>query len=173
MIPKIRKIPYATDLSDNSAHAFRYAIRAAERYDASIVILHVLKPMAYASTASYIGYYLDKEEQKRLLGEDINFTMYRIRTWLKMFAERELKDEPLCADKIVSIGVCHGYPVDVVLRKADELDCDAIVMGIHGKGKLRHTFLGSTARKIRRRVRKPVFIIPLPKGEKDITFQNV
>ena len=170
MIPKINKILYATDLSANSAYAFRYAIRAAERYDASIVILHVLQPI---SDAAAIGYYIDKEKQKQLLEEAVNHTMDRIRRRLKVFIERDLKDEPQCADKCVSIEVCHGYPVDVILRKADELDCDAIVMGTHGKGKLRHTFLGSTARKILRRVRKPVFIIPLPKEELDVTIHDL
>ena len=42
MIPKINKILYATDLSENSAYAFRYAINSAIAHDAQIVILHVL-----------------------------------------------------------------------------------------------------------------------------------
>jgi len=42
MIPKIKKILYATDLSKNSAYALRYAINSAKRNDAEIVILHVM-----------------------------------------------------------------------------------------------------------------------------------
>jgi len=48
-----------------------------------------------------------------------------------------------------------------------------IIMGTHGKGIIRHTFLGSVAERVLRRVRKPVFIIPLPKGETDITFHDI
>ena len=42
-MPEIQKILYTTDLSDNSAYAFRYAINSAKRHDAKIIILHVLK----------------------------------------------------------------------------------------------------------------------------------
>ena len=59
-----------------------------------------------------------------------------------------------------------------ILKKADELNCDAIVMGTHGKGIIRNTFLGSTTKSVLRRARKPVTIIPLPKGETDITYHD-
>ena len=45
MTPQIRKILYATDLSKNSAFAFQYALDMAEKYDAKIVILHVIEPI--------------------------------------------------------------------------------------------------------------------------------
>ena len=40
MIPKIKKILYATDLSENSAYAFRYAVNSAKQHNAELVILH-------------------------------------------------------------------------------------------------------------------------------------
>jgi len=40
MIPPIKKILYATDLSKNSAYAFFYAVDMAKNHNASIVILH-------------------------------------------------------------------------------------------------------------------------------------
>jgi len=46
------------------------------------------------------------------------------------------------------------------------------VLGNHGKGIIANTFLGSTSKRVLRRTRKPVFIIPLPKGELDITFHD-
>lgn len=39
---KIRRILYATDLSENARIAFTYAVSLAEQYDAQIVILHAL-----------------------------------------------------------------------------------------------------------------------------------
>ena len=47
-IPRIQKILYATDLSKNSAFAFRYAVNSARKHDASIHILHVVdsRPLA-------------------------------------------------------------------------------------------------------------------------------
>jgi nucleotide-binding universal stress UspA family protein len=69
--------------------------------------------------------------------------------------------------------VCEGFPAEEILKKANELSCDAIIMGTHGKGMIRHAFLGSTTKRVLRRVKKPVFIIPLPEGETDITFQDM
>ena len=43
MIPKINNILYTTDLSKNSAYAFRYAVNSAEHHEAKIHILHVLE----------------------------------------------------------------------------------------------------------------------------------
>ena len=42
MIPKIKKILYATDLSDNAVYVLRYAIDSAQKHDAKIIILNVL-----------------------------------------------------------------------------------------------------------------------------------
>lgn len=164
MIRKIKKILYTTDLSPNSAYAFRYAINSAKKHDATIIILHVVEERAP---------FFEEERQKMISEKKITEAMDRIRNQLKIFCDRELKDDPKCADRVVSIEVCQGYPPEEILKKADELNCDVIVMGTHGKGVIRHSFLGSAAQKVLRRVRKPVFIIPLPEGEIDVTFDNI
>ena len=46
MIPKIKKILYATDLSKNSEYAFYYAVDMAKRHDAEIVFLHAIEPIS-------------------------------------------------------------------------------------------------------------------------------
>ena len=171
MIPTIKKILYATDLSKNSAYAFRYAINSAKKHNAGIIILHVLEeipPFTRALVDSQVG----KEKRKEIINERVTKTADRIRKRLEIFCDRELGDDPECVDKVESIEVCEGFPAEEILKKADELDCDAIIMGTHGKGTISHTFLGSVAKRVLRRVRKPVFVIPLPKGEIDITFHD-
>jgi len=163
MIPKIKRILYTTDLSPNSAYAFRYAINSAKKHDAGIIILHVVEEMAP---------FFEAERLKAISEKKIDEAMDRIRKRLKIFCDRELKDDPECADRVVSIEICQGYPPEEILKKVDELNCDVIVMGTHGKGIIRHSFLGSAAGKVLRRVRKPVFIIPLPEGEIDATFHD-
>ena len=172
MIPEIRKILYATDLSANSAYAFRYAIISAKKHDAKIVVLHVLEQLSPGAQAM-VGAYIDGEVQEKVLKGNITFTRDRIRKGLKTFCERELKGDPDCADRVDSIEVCEGFPVEEILKNADELNCDVIIMGAHGKGMIKHAFLGSTTKRVLRRVKKPVFIIPLPEGGTDITFQDM
>jgi nucleotide-binding universal stress UspA family protein len=84
----------------------------------------------------------------------------------------EIKNNPEYVKILNSIEVCEGYPAEKILTMADDLNCDMIIMGTHGMGNLGHTFIGSNAKRVLCRTRKPIFIIPLPKGELDITFQN-
>jgi len=92
---------------------------------------------------------------------------------LSEFAKRELKDDPETLKRVASILVVDGDPVDEILKKADELNCDVIIMGTHGKGLLSHTFLGSVSEKVLHRTRKPVFIIPIPEENVDIPLINI
>jgi len=172
MIPQIKRILYATDLSDNSAYVFRYAINSAKKHDAGIVILHVLEQLSTTDNAITHSY-LTKEEVNKISEKKSAYVKDRIKKRLKIFCEKELKNDPECADRVESIELCEGFPAEEILSKADELNCDAIIMGTHSKGIIANTFLGSTAKRVLRRTRKPVFIIPLPKGETDITLQNV
>ena len=171
MIPKIKKILYATDLSPNSAYVFRYAINSAIKHDADIYILHVFEKIS-GTAAGMLDLYLDEEQRKKIFEERVSDSMERIKKRVKLFCEKELKDDPVGAERVKSIEVCEGFPPEAILRKANELACDVIVMGAHSKGIIANTFLGSTSKRVLRRTRKPVFIIPLPKGELDITFHD-
>ena len=171
MIPKIQRLLYATDLSPNSAYAFRYAINSAIKHDAKIIILHVFEAPS-AAVRTHMEFYLDNEQRKKIFEERVSYFLDRIKKRLQTFSNTELKDDPQAEDRIESIQVCEGFPADVILEKANELQCDAIVMGTHGKGIIANAFLGSVAKRVLRRTRKPVFIIPLPRGETDITVYD-
>ena len=171
MIPRIKRILFATDLSDSSAYVFRYAINSAKKHDAGIIILHVLEPLA-ATTKTLAGSYLFGAQEKQIWEEKVAYVKDRIQKQLETFCEQELKDDPESAKRVDSIELCEGFPAEMILRKADDLNCDEIVMGTHGKGFIRNTFLGSTSKRVLRRTRKPVLIIPLPKEEKDISSTN-
>jgi nucleotide-binding universal stress UspA family protein len=163
MIPKIKKILYATDLTENSAYAFRYAVSSAQQHGAKIHILHVLEEIKTNLLWAYFE--MDKLQEIREKGkEEIKD---RIQKRLEIFCQRELMDSPACRDLVASTEVVEGDPAAEILRKADELEADLVVMGTHGKGLLEHTFLGSVAEKILHRIKIPVLTIPIPK-ETDI-----
>ena len=172
MIPTIKKILYATDLSTNSAYAFRYAVNSAEHHDAQIVILHIMEGV-HGSAKSLVDLYLDEEQRKKIFEEKLSEVKQRITERLQAFCEIELKDRPECINRVQSIEIVDGYPAEEILKKADDFNCDIIVMGTHGKGFISHTFLGSVAERVLRRIRKPVFVIPLPKGESGITLNDI
>lgn len=156
----IKKLLYATDLSRNASFAFRYAIYLAKRLDADVVILHVVEKMSSDAQLAMMAYMDDKDRQQ-LMANRVDRGIERIRKRLEAFCEKELAENQDIAKKIVAIDVCEGFPAETILEKSDAFHCDAIVMGTHEKG-VSHTFLGSVAKRVLRRSRKPTFIVPLP-----------
>ena len=167
MIPQIKKILYATDLSRNSAYAFSYAVDLAQRRGAKIVILHTIEPVP-----AYVKNYLTDSDQIALQRHDAIVEMIQKR--LDHFCKKvdALAGYP-CAELVSKTLVRLGHPVDQILKVADEEACDIIVMGNHGKGLLKQTFLGSISRGVLDSTRKPVFIIPLPPESEHIEWATM
>jgi nucleotide-binding universal stress UspA family protein len=172
MIPKIQNVLYATDLSKNSAYAFRHAVNTAQKHDAKIHLLHIIEPLSPQNEALVLAY-IDKEEIDRRRKDAKDNLLRRIEERLKQFAQRELQDDPETFKRVVGIHIVEGDPAAEILTMADKLGSDVVIMGTHGKGVLGHAFLGSVAEKVLRRIRKPVYIIPLPEGETDITLGEI
>jgi len=172
MIPKIQKVLYATDLSKNSAYAFRYAVNTARKHDAKIHLLHVIESLSPAAEALLL-LHIDQDKIDQRRKESQQNLRLRIEERLKQFAERELSDDPETLKRVIGIHVVFGDPAAEILDKTDELGCDTVIMGTNGKGAISHTFLGSVSEKVLRRIRKPVYIIPLPKGDTDITLGEI
>ena len=167
MIPQIKKILYATDLSKNSSYAFLFATDLARRHDAKIVILHVFEPIPpYAEV--YMGI---KDERERKQQEE---TVEDLKRHLQGFCKKaEAQMGPPCVELVTKILVSRGHPPEEILNKANEEGCDVIVLGSHGKGFLAHTFLGSVSSAVLHRTRKPIFVIPLPAEKITIEWDGI
>ncbi|MGZ6223098.1 MAG: universal stress protein, partial [Syntrophales bacterium] len=123
MIPQIKKILYATDLSKNSSYAFLYATDIARRHDAKIVILHAIEPIPpYAE--SYTGM---TDEMKRKQQEE---TAEEIKKHLQDFCKKaEAQIGPPCVELVSKILIPRGHPPEAILNASDEEGCDMIVLG--------------------------------------------
>jgi nucleotide-binding universal stress UspA family protein len=171
MIPRIKKILYTTDLTKNSAYAFRYAVNSAQKHNAQIYLLHVIEKLS-PSVEGLLGLHMEQSQIKQLWLEKKEEQIKRIHERLKEFAKRELQNDPETMDRLADIIVVEGDPASEILEKADELGCDIVVMGTHSHGIIAHTFLGSVAQKVLHRTRKPVYIIPIPEADTDISFRD-
>jgi len=167
MVKDIKNLLYATDLSKNSAFAFRYALKLANCFDASITVLYILPVVDSAMEVPIITqmgedtYYKLREEQSRE-------TLQGIKERIRQLSEKGKEDTQLKTDRVSSILVHEGNPVEEILTTSDEQNSDMIILGSHGKGILKHTFLGTVPEKVLRRSRRPVLIVPIPKGITDI-----
>lgn len=155
--PQVRKILYATDMSSNSAYAFGYALYSAKQYGAKIVMAHVFEPLP--SVVRYHGSLQSEDDYYRTIKET---TAHEIKARIERFCQKIDMNLGGCLEAVENIVTPLGHPVDEILKLADEEDCDLIVLGTHGKGLLKQTFLGSVSRAIIERSHKPVLAVPLP-----------
>ena len=161
MIPLIKTILYATDLSKNSAYAFYYAVHMARRDDAKIVILHTVEslPQMLVSFEDF-----DHKVAKDRWEETAKKFKERIQDIsVKVDAQTGISS----VDLVSKILIRQGRPAEEILKVVDEEGCDVIVLGTHSKGFLEQTFLGSVSKSVLQRTQKPVFIVPLPSGKTD------
>lgn len=172
MIPQIKKILYATDLSKNSSYTFLYAIEIAKRFDAMIVILHVIEPIpSYIYGEGSIEAESVLREAKR---EEKNRDVEYLKVYLQKFCKKvEAQIGPPCGELITKILVTIGHPTEEILNVSGSEGCDAIVLGTHGKGFLKQTFLGTVAGAVLERTKKPIFIIPLPSETTTIDWDKI
>lgn len=156
MIPKIKKILYATDLSKNSIYAFYFAVDMAKKYNADIYVLNVVEHMVATFGGQAIN--LNKDKPEAAIAE--------IKNTLHKFCYRvEETNNLACVALVGKISVKLGDPVHEILKAADEESCDLIVLGNHSKGFVARTILGNVARSVMDKAKIPVFLIPLPADE--------
>jgi len=162
MIPQIKKILFATDLSKNSAYAFYYAVHMAKKDEAKIVILHAVEPLPpMLITFGDFSHKVAKDRWE----ETVKKFKERIQDIsVKVDARTSISSVDLVSEILIRL----GHPVEEILKVVDEQGCDVIVLGTHGKGFLKQTFLGSVSSSVLLRTRKPVFLVPLPSEDTNI-----
>lgn len=163
MLPDIKRILYATDLSEDSRNAFGYAVALAERFDAAITLFHVIEDFSPSSTARLIDYLGEQglaEIQKRRTAEFIQTVKERMASFCKDMGV----ETPECRLRVDEMEAGHGHAAEEIVRLADNGRFDLIVMGTQGAGGVTEALMGSTARRVVRRSRVPVLTVRLPEG---------
>ena len=161
MLPQIKNILYATDLSDNARYAYNYTASLAQQYGADITILHVIETLS-AETFLQIHGYVGEEKWKKLQEEKEADFISRIRGRLSDFCDEISKDVDACAFQVDKIIVKEGVAADEILHQAELNDADIIVMGTRGFGMFKEALMGGTARRVVRRSLIPVMVVRLP-----------
>ena len=140
-------ILFATDFSENSDHAFDYALTLASRFESRLVIIHVINEpvdlrgfyvphISFDTLEKEIEEGAEKMMQKFCRTRIENFTNYQTFT-------------------------VAGIPYEEILRKADEEKASLIVMGTQGRKGIDHFLFGSTAERVVRSASCPVMTIRL------------
>jgi nucleotide-binding universal stress UspA family protein len=160
MVPKIRKILYATDLSENSRPALRWAFELAKEHNAKVVLFHSVEGISAGREGVVRSYFGSQRwESTKLDIEHEAATMMKQR--VEQFCREAKAEIALCPTFVDSIVVKRGYSVDRILRAAEDGGCDIVVMGTHNSSKLYRLLMANTAQRIIKRSCKPIFVVPL------------
>ena len=161
MVPEIKNILYATDLSENARYALKYASTIANRFGAAITILHVLEELL-PSSLGLVSEIVGQERWADLKKRNEEKVIASIRTRIEDVCNEISQSIPECPFIVQEIIVKTGHPVDQIIHYAKKENCDMVVIGSHGQGIFSEAVLGSTSRRVLRQCTKPVLVVRLP-----------
>jgi len=147
-----RRLLCAVDFSDSSLAGLVFACSLARESGAALTILHVIDwpwveprepaygrlPSKHATALAEFLEYLEKSERDRL----------------ETVVPGELRAH--CTSQLA---VRHGKPYVEILRAAEEVRADLIVVGVHGRNVIDTTLFGSTTNQVVRRATCPVLTL--------------
>jgi nucleotide-binding universal stress UspA family protein len=154
-VKPIQKILCPVDFSDASYRALDNALTLAQRFKASLTILHIYTPVSYSS----IWYEADNEHENTIL---ISKQEKEFQDFLSQF---DLKG--ISYKEVIIIGEVHVE----ILNFIKENNIDLLLMGTTGRTGLSRILMGSSATKVTRE--SPCnFITTKTKNITDDSFEN-
>ena len=142
-----KAILVAIDFSDSSENAFQMALSMARKFDAKLIVLHVIN-----EPIDLRGFYVPHISFEKLEEE----IMEGAKKMMDSFCHRNLADYANHECMIAA-----GIPFEQIIGQAEEKSADLIVMGTHGRAGLDHVLFGSTAEKVVRKSPLPVLTVRL------------
>jgi nucleotide-binding universal stress UspA family protein len=151
----MKKILVPTDFSENARTAYQYAIGLAEKYKATIDVVHVFTEIDNEMPAmSADSFVLHAERQ--------------LREFVTQSIEEDENDGSITLRKVkVNAEVKFGAVVETIVDLSKK-DYDLVVMGSVGEGHFLEIVFGSVTTKVAQEAYCPVLVIP-----KNCRFQGV
>ncbi len=142
-VPDFKKILVGTDFSDYSERALAYAEKLSVKFEAEILLLHVIESFTYSltDTMTVVGH-------DQALVATANALMDNLK--------KGLDDRKVSATCFVE----HGRAYREIVKTAEDKGVDLIVIGAHGRTGMEHLLLGSVAEKVVRLAPCSVLTIP-------------
>jgi nucleotide-binding universal stress UspA family protein len=141
----VEKILFATDFSEASKDACKYAIAMAKQFDAKLLVLHVIDELDFPLVGLFPDHYVKAHIKETAAGSSKMMTE---------FCSRNFKEFKNFESLILT-----GIPFKTIINKAESDDVSFIVVGTRGRTGIEHVLVGSTAEKIVRMSKCPVMTV--------------
>jgi universal stress protein A len=143
---QIKRILVPTDFSRGSHVALEAAADIAEKFGASIDVLHVWTPPTIVAFDAAI---VPTPEDLTALTESLQHSL-----------DRAIASVPLPKDRVEK-HLVQGSDWREIVEVANRRGSDLIVVGTHGRTGVSHLLLGSVAEKVVRSAKRAVLTVPL------------
>lgn len=143
---KTFKILCPTDFSECSLNAIEYAARLGEKFDATLVLFHVLNREDYLKLSP-----MDTHGKYQ-----VEFVQEKLKNLQKAVMDESLMN----GLKGCEIAIREGKIVNGTLDFSKEIDADLIVAGTEGMNELRKNIIGSRASRLVEQSDRDVIIVP-------------
>jgi len=137
-MPIFHRILCPIDFDDNSLAALRLGARLAERDQATLYLMHVIRVVEEATAAAPAIFERDERDTQ---------------TELQKVAERQLRG----IDHQVLLR--YGNPAEQIITAGSELGAELVVMATHERTGISHLFFGSVAERVVRESACPVLTV--------------
>ncbi|MCI4667346.1 MAG: universal stress protein [Bacteroidia bacterium] len=153
---KVKNILFPTDFSSHAMKAFTYALNVADQIGANIYLYHAYH---YAATGEF---YIVPE-----LIQQIHTELKE--SALDEFQDYEVKAREVCKNPFnLAFRADADFAVEGILRTANEVSADMIIMGTEGAANLMERWLGSVSSQVIERADIPVLVVPKDFKNKEI-----
>lgn len=148
---KISKILVPVDLSDNALRAADYATDLALKYNAKVVVFHVIPIGEFVRALGTFGPYFPEPVQKQI--DSLKSQSF---AWLEKIRQSA---ERLGVEVEVEAQVSTNSIVKTITDYADREEFDLVVMGTRGETEVAKMLLGSVASGVLNNLDKTIVIV--------------
>lgn len=155
----MKKILYATDFSENAAKALEFALNLAQKYHASLGILHVFDLPTYWK-------FPETEDPIEMEKHAVLKTEQQLKEFFMQHAKTDHR-----ALVVDYLPVENNSVIKGILTTIQELRPDLVVMGMKGSSNIRELVIGNATKKLI--MHSPCPVLAIPENAKYQGFSNI
>jgi nucleotide-binding universal stress UspA family protein len=155
---KIVKVLIALDYDPTAQTVAETGFSMAKAMNAEVILLHVIADTVYYSSTAYspIMGFTGHMEMEQIQWDSADTLKKVTSNYLNNVREH-------LGDESIQTIVADGDFADAIIKTAEDLDADILVMGSHSRKWLEKIILGSVTEKVLKITTLPLFIIPIGK----------
>jgi universal stress protein A len=144
----VKNILVPTDFSQYSDMALQEAVDVASKYNAKVVLLHVIDENIQQCAADYC---LTNEVLSQLENETLSASKERLQKEVSSLKEKQAVE--------IDFDIKRGSPAKTILEEQQQKGIDLIVMSPHGRSGVIKNLMGGVTDKVVRSAHCPVMVV--------------